>query len=61
MTCVCFYLSHAHDILNHAHKFLSRTHKFLSRTHKFLSQANKKRCCAHDIISQSENTKYMYT
>ena len=59
MTCVCFYLSHAHDILNHAHKFLSRTHKFLSRTHKFLSQAHKKLYCAHNIISQSENTKYI--
>ena len=46
VTCVCFYLSCAHDILSRAHELLSRAHELLSR--------------AHDIISQSENTKYIH-
>ena len=32
VTCVCFYLSRAHDILSRAHELISRTHEILSQS-----------------------------
>ena len=47
-----FYSSSAHDILSRAHEILCRAHELLSRAHELQSRAL-------DIISQSDNTKYV--
>ena len=37
MTCVCFYLSRAHDILRRAHGILRSCARVISRAHEVLS------------------------
>ena len=52
VTCVCFYLTRAHDILS-AHTLLSRAHELLSRAHELLSLAHKLLCRAHKLLSRA--------
>ena len=53
VTCVCFYLSRAHDILRRAHEILRLAHELLSLAHDILSRAYEILCRAHEILSRA--------